>query len=328
MHLSTDSVKNILGQYRACSASYSASGLTLYDHLPMGVSALAAMGASAERVDAWAKAYAEKHALGAADTTERELRRQWSTRFANDGRENVLRSHLGRLMNGVGAAAFHPAIRTAYALERDDDEDLIAALASWDHEYLEILPDRDAKIVSLDDALAHIENSTITVQHRGLISTRMQLVREHPDFSKIAKHIPSANDFAELNVASAAAFAHSGSFTALHVMTGTHAVGILAPYIDDFDAAMKSFWCAFAAAILVAGTTRRLSTALLDSIRREPTPDWGAMLAAATSADDEHIIKATYTAWRLDARYKDSIFRVAAYRYMRPNSAFAPEYSI
>ncbi|MHB8462792.1 MAG: hypothetical protein ACYDA1_09105, partial [Vulcanimicrobiaceae bacterium] len=116
----------------------------------------------------------------------------------------------------------------------------------------------------------------------------MQSVSEHPDFSDIAKHVPRATEFADLGLAAAAAFAKSGSFTALHVMTGTHAFEILAPYSDDFEAAMTSFWCAFAAASLVAGTTPTLNGALLDPIRCEPTPDWREMLAAATTNDDEH----------------------------------------
>ncbi len=294
----------------------------------MGVSALAAMGASNERIRTWAQAYARRHALHEADASEREHREQWSSRFLPHGREKVLRMHLGRLMRGVGAAAFHPAIRAAYALERDDDEDLIAALASWERDYLEILPASRIEVVRLDEALARIENSIITVQPRGLISSRMQTVSEHPDFLNIARYVPSPNDFASLGLAAAGAFALSGSFTALHVMTGTHAVEILAPYIEDFDAAMTSFWCAFAAATLVAGTKPTLKAALLNSIRQEPTPDWDEMLAAAISDDDEHVIKATYTAWRLDTQRNDALYRVAAYRYMRRSSAFAPEYSI
>ncbi|MHB8462791.1 MAG: hypothetical protein ACYDA1_09100, partial [Vulcanimicrobiaceae bacterium] len=164
--ISTSSVREILAPYRSHAASYTESGFTLSDHLPMGVSALAAMGASNERVRKWAQVYARKHALHEADASEREHREQWSSRFLQHGREKVLRKHLGRLMRGVGAAAFHPAIRTAYALERDDDEDLITALASWERDYLEIVPDSQAEVVQLDEALAHIADSTITVQPR------------------------------------------------------------------------------------------------------------------------------------------------------------------
>ena len=37
----------------------------------------------------------------------------------------------------------------------------------------------------------------------------------------------------------------------------------------------------------------------------------------AVAQDDDHVIKATYTAWRLDAEIPDPVFATAAARYQK-----------
>jgi hypothetical protein len=39
-------------------------------------------------------------------------------------------------------------------------------------------------------------------------------------------------------------------------------------------------------------------------------------LVEAVAHDDEHVIKSTYTAWRLDEALRDPVFRTAARRYI------------
>jgi hypothetical protein len=54
----------------------------------------------------------------------------------------------------------------------------------------------------------------------------------------------------------------------------------------------------------------------LFALRAEAPPDWAPLLAAACAADDEHAIKSTYTAWRLDRALDDAVSRTAAARYL------------
>jgi len=81
--------------------------------------------------------------------------------------------------------------------------------------------------VSVAEALTKLAQSTVRVEPRGLIATRMLAVAKDPAFLAIAQAVPRSSDIKALAVAAAAAFAESGDFTALHVMTGTHAMRIL-----------------------------------------------------------------------------------------------------
>ena len=135
-------------------------------------------------------------------------------------------------------------------------------------------------------------------------------------FAVIAQNVPRSTDIDALVLAAAVAFAISGDFTALHVMTGTHAMRVLMKYVPDPEAAMPAFWRAYAAAALVAGTVPSLAPAKLESLRAEAPGGWEELLAAAVAHDDEHVIKSTYTAWRLDRALRNPVFRTAARRYI------------
>ena len=144
----------------------------------------------------------------------------------------------------------------------------------------------------------------------------MERAADGPWFDAIAMTVPSANAIDALAVAAAAGFARTSNFTALHVMTGTHALRVLRAYVDDVDAIMPAFWRAFVAAALTTDALPSLDPGVLAPLRAQAPPAWPPLLAEAIDHDDEHVIKATYTAWRLDAELDDPIFRTAAERFL------------
>jgi hypothetical protein len=168
--------------------------------------------------------------------------------------------------------------------------------------------------------LRELSRVGITVENRSLISTRMGIVARDARFAAVAEFAPRFADLDGLALAAAAAFALSGDFTALHVMTATHAMRILAPHLPDRDRAMQGFWPAFAAAGIVAGTPPTLDPFVLNALRDEAPQAWEPLLEEAVRQDDEHVIKATYTAWRLDMDLPDPVFRAAANRYLLKKS--------
>jgi len=274
------------------------------------------MGASEERLTTWARRYAAVHALRPASEAERAGRQRWLARVRERGRAAVIGEHGGFLAEGFGTSAFHAAIRAAYAFERSDDEELAAALEAWEREYLALPRAPTERRVSLETALAGLAGQPIPVTGDGLIATRMVTVGVHPRFTSIAASVPSSGDLDGLALAAAAAFAESGNFTALHVMTATHAARILMPLLGDDPAIVSGLWRAYAAAACVAGTLPTLDPAALDALRADAPEDWEPLLAAAVAHDDEHVIKSTYTAWRLDRALHDGVYRTAAARYL------------
>lgn len=309
-------VPALLSKYGAYSSNYGAATFPLSDHLPMGVVALAEMGASGERIESWAENYAAKYNLRLADAGERKRRSAWYQKISVEGRDAVLAAALPGLIDGIGAAAFHPAIRAGYAVEQDDEQELASALESWDREFLDLAAPEDTRLVELDEALAALARSTIRIEARGLIAPLMERVAAHAGFAEIAELVPHSGAIGKLALAAAAAFAESGDFIALHVMTGTYAMRTLSGFLVDPDAEMPAFWRAYAAAALVSGAIPSLAPAKLAALRAEAPADWAPLLTRAIANDEEHVIKATYTAWRLDAAMNDPLFRTAAKRYI------------
>jgi soluble lytic murein transglycosylase-like protein len=309
-------VSAVLAKYADNASNYGAANFPLSDHLPMAVVALAAMGAKPARIESWAQNYAAVHELRIADDEERAQREFWRQRISIQGRDAVLAGALPGLIDGIGAAAFHSAIRAGYAVEQNDDRELACALESWQREFLDLPAPATTRTVSVDEALTNLAQSTVRVEPRGLIASRMLAVAKDPGFLAIAQAVPRSSDIKALAIAAAAAFAESGEFTALHVMTGTYALRSLSRFFPDPETAMPAFWRAYAAASLVAGTTPSLAPDRLALLRAEAPTGWYELLVEATAHDDEHVIKSTYTAWRFDETLRDPVFRTAARRYI------------
>ncbi len=202
------------------------------------------------------------------------------------------------LARGLGGGAFHALIRVAYAIADRDDVDLAAGLAYWRHAYLDLgeisRPNVDEEATGatpfdVDDALANVR----------------AILRDVP-----ARELPL--------IASTAVrgFAATRSFTMLHAMTATHAIRVLLPYASDADTAVRYLWRAFVAAYTSAGLPEiPTETALLQHYAEAPT--WEALGVRACSSDDEHVIKAAFTAREEDRAYASPSYRVAVARYLK-----------
>jgi len=317
MTASVRDLSPILEPYRDRSSNYGRPGVPLSDHLPMAVSALAAMGASDARLTTWAAAYADVQGLRPAGSDEAAGRERWYARIQRDGARATLERALETLADGIGAAAFHAPIRAAYAIERNDDVDLAIALESWEREFVALPVARTAKRVAVADALDALARAPLdrSPTGTGLIAEGMRIVGKRDGFAAFVDAVPAADALDDLALAAAGAFAATGDFTALHLMTGTHAVRVLSRVVDGADAIMPAFWSAYGAAAIVAGVMPSLDPEALDPVRGEQA-GWDALVERSVAHDDEHVIKATYTAWRLDNEIGDPVFATAAARFL------------
>jgi hypothetical protein len=85
--------------------------------------------------------------------------------------------------------------------------------------------------------------------------------------------------------------------------------------IATLDALMPAFWSAYAAAAIAAGVVPSLDAGVLDPLRNDGAA-WSDLIARAVRHEDEHVIKSTYTAWRLDTEIGDPVFATAAARFL------------
>ena len=300
-------------------------GPALADHLPMTLVALASMGASKRRLSDYARSYVEHKGLRVLDCDDREwtARAALRERIEVQGRASVLAAELSVLGAGIGAGAFHALIRVAYGIAEGDDDEIVAGLTYWRDASLDLgVPTtaRETKLLDVGSALGRIRtmlaNVADRIGDRGHIAAQMALVADDTAFDVACGH-PLFGESPLVGIAAAAvrAFAATQNFRLLHVMTATHAMRIVLPFARESDELMQCFWRALVAAYVSAGAPPMPSE---DAWRHEidRTADWPVLHARACASDDEHVIKATYTAWCEDNVYHDPVYRIAAQRYL------------
>jgi hypothetical protein len=276
-------------------------GSALSNHQPMALLALARLGASAARLEEFAARYALDKQLRPARTgawpagdawqgrfgdsaawpAYRDLFRQWA---ANEGALDMLRQVLPALMRGCGAAAFHGLIRTAAALQANHAGELADGLAHWAADFLPLgdLPPAAGEVV--DDPAELLRKLHASPSRAGLIALRMaEAAADGAVNAMIGKLRIDEGTPERLARAAAFAYAESGNFTALHLVTGTQAMRIVARCVEEPLAAWRWFWQAYAHGVVAA----RLQVAA-NPVQVRP---WDELVASAIASDDEHVIK-------------------------------------
>ena len=270
----------------------------LSNHLPMALVALKALGADDARLAAFARDYAERlqpapppeawpagepwpARLGdpAAWPAYRGLFAQW---LDLEGSGALLQQVLPLLMPGCGAAAFHGPIRVAAALRAGHAGELADGLAYWACRHLPLgaLPQRAGR---QRDPLPLLRRLPAHASHHPLISQRMQAAAASPALQAAVAALAIDEDtLPRLARLSAQAYAGSGNFTALHLVTGCHAMRLLLPMLDEPLPALRWFWQAWATALASAG---------LVALPPVPVMPWPDLVSLALASDDEHLIK-------------------------------------
>ncbi len=295
----------------------------LSNHLPMAQQALLELGASAARLQAWSEAY-EAHleprvaARPASVSYERDLGRPdseaaWHVHFAARieaiGSAATLREALPRLLDGVGAIAFHGVIRTGHAVLAGHEGELAFGLAHWAAHFLRLPTTNDGAPLELTDWLEALQRLPRPSYPAGsLIHGRMEAWASSPDFAAVAGRLRHGPDMLrDLALLAARTYAATGNFTVLHLLTGSHAMSVLEPWWPAPELA-RGFSVAAAAGLLASGA------APASTLDHAPSRPWPALIAAACEQEDAHVIKLTHAAWRLGRRWPDPAWRRAVER--------------
>lgn len=323
----SDDLKRQLDAGARFDAEY---GMELSNHLPMALVALESLGADAPRL----RAFEARHALGlraararepwpagdawtgrlgerAAWPAYRDLFLQW---IDHEGARDMLEQVLPALMPGCGAAAFHGLIRTACAVRVGHLGELADGLAHWAAAYLP-LGDLPAAAGRQGDPVAVLRQLPAGRSRAPLIARRMQDAARGGAVNRaIGALAIDPNTPERLARAAAFAYAHSGNFTALHLVTGTHAMRLLARFVDEPATAWRWFWQAYAHGVVAA----RLRPAAPCGAAMP----WPELARAAMASDDEHGIKLVDACREEERRYApdglDPLWRQAATRAVAP----------
>ena len=324
----TTVLRSLLDRNHGMSPQY---GPGFSNHVSMGLYSLLALGGS----DAALARFAEPHwvrlePVPAAETVA-FTPESWTTRlgraeafasyrafFAAEllrlGRERALRAYLPGLMPGVGAAAFHALIRTAYGVRFADEREIADGLAYWATAFLPLGPLATAGQEREPRALlqAMSEDATLTgaSMPNGPIHARMKAVAQLTAFGSLASALlVDRHTLPRIAAAALDLYLASGDFTALHAVTGTHAYRVLSPFLEA-DAVRHHFQ-AVAAAFVSIGAPR------LATPPSSAAPPWHEIVTHALRSVDEHDLKLVEVARQEEAFYRNPLYRRAAAQRMR-----------
>ena len=286
-------------------------GGSLANHLPMALVALDAMGASDQALARFAEVNARKlEPLGPEEAARvNEFRR----RLSEQGMRTVFAAHAPAFAAGIASAAFHGAIRTAYALESGSEMEVAHGLWYWDSA-LTALPGFAVPVGS-ESPTQVLQAMSRDPAYAGLrppgrsIAGRMGLAASEPSFAAYVARLNPAylhvDSFAEALIA---AYAATGDFTLLHGVTGCHAFGNLLPLFPNQFQATCCLWTAVAAAYVASGSPP------IEGFKLEGDDklQWPEIHARAAQCDDEHDVKLAYSCWREWQRTHDDLYRRAA----------------
>ena len=225
---------------------------------------------------------------------------------------------LPQLMPGVGAAAFHGLIRTASAVRCGHLGELADGLAYWASRHLRLGALHNplagtARAPATEDPVALLRELPAGRSRQRLISDQLLDVARDGRVNRVAARLMvDGHTLERLARTAAFAYAHTGNFTALHLVTGTHALRVLTRLLDEPLVAWAWHWQAFAHAVVAA----RLQPAGEVALR-----PWKAIIARALDQDDEHVIKLVESCLeeeRAYARRGETLWRQAASRAVSP----------
>ena len=301
----------------------------LASHHPMAIAALDAMGATDEDLARFESLYVSslepihrpvvviEEGDEAAHLGSPRAFPEWvvyfSAAIARDGVDAVLRRWVDRFTPAVAAAAFHGAIRTAYALESEAGDELAHGLAYWACSYRtlpappepvgELSPPEVLAAISRDPACAGKRPASRSIFENTLAATR------NPAFAQHASSLaPRGLDLDAIARGLLGAYAATGDFALLHGVTGAHAFRVLSPFASEPRAALLDLWAAAVAVYMGAGAPPVGAWGL----RGDDTLDWAQVHARAVRREDEHDIKLAYSCWREWQHRGDDLYRRAA----------------
>jgi hypothetical protein len=309
----------------------------LANHLPMVLVALHRMGADDARLDAYCHIYHEKNGLvpvpgpiSAVATDnwreflgQREREGDYRLFFAKEvvrlGAARAATAYLPHLFPGLAASAMHALMRMAYATMTDSDAETGIALAYWAATYLSLGLSRQVNAPATDnpaDVLAYMYGPATFRRietERDLLWHFMRAVAQKPEFAPVVDMLvigPETHDrVARLSLA---LYASTLDFCALHAVTGTHWLRLIAPRAPDAATPLRYFWQAIAALVPKIGFPSLASAEQLDEWRRMRLPNWPEIFGEAVKRDDEHDLSLCFSAGEEFKRYGDSLYKYAA----------------
>lgn len=286
--------------------------LRLSNHLPMVLGALYRLHAPVSALAGMVEHHARQLERLSPDAPEAALAAQVGDAVRHEGLAAVLARRLPGLLEASETAAFHGVIRLAHALDAGHTGETARALAAWQvqRQPLGPLPEGSGgstRLAEVLDRLADDPALAFTPQQDTLITDDMRAASALPAFAAAISGADAPDDAAltldALAEASLAVYLASRDFTALHLVTGCHALRQVLPHARLGDSQsrriLRGVWRAWLAAWVSIGRPRPDWVAVHAGTASEAA--WATARPLLTASRDDHRIKLAWTAldeWR------------------------------
>ena len=103
-------------------------------------------------------------------------------------------------------------------------------------------------------------------------------------------------------------YASTNNFTALHLVTTTHALRLLAPFLSNPNEALRYYWQAVCAAYISIGAPVVIDV----NLSKFTVIPWNDIFSEAVKNNDDHVIKLVYSCYMEDKIYHNSPYNYVA----------------
>lgn len=304
--------------------TFALQGKSTTNHCPMALTALAAMGATPDRLQAFFTYWSERYALPAIPAKHNvtyaefpayvgrkesfaDLQECFAARMIEKGIAPVVREVLQAIPFAPATTAFHALIRLAYGLQVEHRLEIAAGLAALVVTNFKIeINMRDRRAAStVNEGFRILSNAMGGKKYVGrMIVEKMQAVIDDVQFHQSFQAMPVSEELMdELALWAISAYWQTKDFTILHMVTGINAAREILPFLDERQIAihMRDLWLALCVAYVSVGAPELESVdACLNRIVSKYTylASWSELFAQAMRSNDDHVIKFTYTCSR------------------------------
>lgn len=309
------------------------------NHLPMALAALYRLGADAAQLESFNARHIARLPFLEMETGQpvngwREHLNQpgrflsvslyFEQRLAREGAAVVMAEVFGSLPFAPATVAFHAIIRIAHGLDVGHSGEIAAGLATYVRDYLPInagaLPAARSANVNLQ--LAEMSGPLRELKPEGrMITSKVQAVAADRRFIDTLTVAPDSSQLMqEMAHAAIAIYACTRDFTALHLVTSTHALRVICDHFPPPTARslLPAAWIAFCAAWATFGAPAVPEVVADDQFA---LPTWPELFAQVIGQTDDHVIKLTWSAWAEDQAHPSPWYQLAVARTLAPPKA-------
>lgn len=316
------------------NARYALGARGTTNHCPMALVALARMGATPARLQAFHARWIERFAILEGDPVITVAADNWtaqrgeSASFASlrdyfvawikqDGVNHVLQTVFGNMPPAPATGAFHALIRIAYGLEAAHAGEIAAGLAAYVVNNLPIPLVMRARAPAASVRAGFAQLAALMNNRDwpdGAITGRLRAVAADLAFQQVAPAPPQnahlLDDIAEVAIH---LYWQTRNFTVLHMVTGVNAARVAAACLSAEQAASltDALWSSLCAAYVSVG-----APTLVESQIPAASRDWPQLFAQAIQSDDDHVIKMVYTCFRESQSNASLPYRMVAERLL------------